>query len=97
MSKKFKRELSESIHESASALFAIGAISKATMRRFDKHPGSDPGRADQSPARAQQCQPTRVCALSEHQRFDGQAMGGRRQASQRDGAEVAEHRAEARS
>ncbi|MBK5527192.1 DNA-binding transcriptional regulator [Pseudomonas sp. TH08] len=36
MSKKFKSEVFESIHESADALFAIGAISKATMREFDE-------------------------------------------------------------
>lgn len=36
MSKKFKSEASKSIHESASALYAIGAISKATMREFDE-------------------------------------------------------------
>ncbi len=36
MSKKFKSEVSESIHESARALFAVGAISKATMREFDE-------------------------------------------------------------
>jgi putative transcriptional regulator len=36
MSKKFKSEVFESIHESASALFAVGAISKATMREFDE-------------------------------------------------------------
>jgi putative transcriptional regulator len=35
MSKKFKTEIFESIHESASALLAVGAISKATMREFD--------------------------------------------------------------
>ncbi|NUU33979.1 DNA-binding transcriptional regulator [Pseudomonas sp. C2B4] len=36
MSKKYKSEIAESIHESASALYAIGAISKATMRKFDE-------------------------------------------------------------
>jgi len=36
MSKKFKSEALESIHESASALHAIGAISKTTMRQFDE-------------------------------------------------------------
>ena len=36
MSKKFKSEVSESIHESASALLAVGAISKATMREFNE-------------------------------------------------------------
>ncbi|MBP5944351.1 MULTISPECIES: helix-turn-helix domain-containing protein [Pseudomonas] len=35
MSKKFKSEVFESIHESASALLSVGAISKATMREFD--------------------------------------------------------------
>jgi putative transcriptional regulator len=35
MSKKFRSEVFQSIHESANALFAVGAISKATMREFD--------------------------------------------------------------
>lgn len=33
--RKFKSDLSRSIHESASALYRIGAIDKATMRDFD--------------------------------------------------------------
>lgn len=36
MSKKFKSEALESIHDSASALLSIGAISKTTMRQFDE-------------------------------------------------------------
>ena len=36
MTKTFKSEALESVHESASALQAIGAISKATMREFDE-------------------------------------------------------------
>jgi putative transcriptional regulator len=32
---KYKSDLSQSIHESARALFRIGAIDKATMRSFD--------------------------------------------------------------
>lgn len=36
MTKKFKSEALESIHSSASALLAIGAIDKATMREFDE-------------------------------------------------------------
>jgi len=36
MSKKFKSDAFESIHDSASALLAIGAINKATMRKFDE-------------------------------------------------------------
>ncbi len=35
MSKKLKSEALESVHESASALLAVGAISKTTMRQFD--------------------------------------------------------------
>jgi DNA-binding transcriptional regulator YiaG len=35
MAKKIKSEAFESIHRSASALLAIGAIDKATMREFD--------------------------------------------------------------
>ncbi|EPL15359.1 DNA-binding transcriptional regulator [Pseudomonas sp. CF161] len=36
MTRKFNSEALESIHESASALHAIGAISKTTLRRFDE-------------------------------------------------------------
>jgi putative transcriptional regulator len=32
---KFKSDLSEAIHSSASALFRVGAIDRATMREFD--------------------------------------------------------------
>jgi putative transcriptional regulator len=33
---KFKSGLSEAIHSSASAMFRVGAIDKATMREFDE-------------------------------------------------------------
>ena len=33
--KKFKSDAFESIHESAAALLSVGAIDKATMRKFD--------------------------------------------------------------
>ena len=33
---KFKSDLSEAIHSSASALFRVGATDKATMREFDE-------------------------------------------------------------
>jgi putative transcriptional regulator len=36
MAKKFKSDAFESIHNSANALLAIGAIDKATMREFDE-------------------------------------------------------------
>lgn len=36
MSKKFKSEALESVHESAAALLSIGAIGKTTMRQFDQ-------------------------------------------------------------
>ncbi|RZM20918.1 MAG: DNA-binding transcriptional regulator [Pedobacter sp.] len=36
MAKKFKSDAFESIHSSANALLAIGAIDKATMREFDE-------------------------------------------------------------
>lgn len=36
MSKRYKSEALASVHESASALRAIGAIGKATMREFDE-------------------------------------------------------------
>jgi putative transcriptional regulator len=35
MSKLYESKALESVHESASALYAVGAISKATMREFD--------------------------------------------------------------
>ena len=34
--RKFKSGLSEAIHSSASAMYPIGAIGKATMREFDE-------------------------------------------------------------
>jgi putative transcriptional regulator len=34
--RKFKSDAFEAIHSSASAMFKIGAIDKATMREFDK-------------------------------------------------------------
>jgi putative transcriptional regulator len=33
---KFKSDISEAIHSSASALYRVGAIDKATMREFDE-------------------------------------------------------------
>jgi len=35
MSKRYKSELLESIHQSAQALFRVGAIDKATLNDFD--------------------------------------------------------------
>jgi putative transcriptional regulator len=34
--RKFKSDVSEALHSSASALFRVGAIDKATMREFDE-------------------------------------------------------------
>lgn len=34
--RKFKSDIFESVHESASALARVGAIDKATMREFDE-------------------------------------------------------------
>ncbi|ODU19559.1 MAG: transcriptional regulator [Sphingomonas sp. SCN 67-18] len=34
--RKFKSDAFEAIHSSASAMFKVGAINKATMRHFDK-------------------------------------------------------------
>jgi putative transcriptional regulator len=34
--RKFKSDISEAIHSSASALYRVGAIDKATMREFDE-------------------------------------------------------------
>ena len=36
MSKKYESEALESTHQSAQALYAIGAISKTTLREFDE-------------------------------------------------------------
>ena len=36
MTKKYKSEAFESIHHSAEALYAIGAISKTTLREYDE-------------------------------------------------------------
>lgn len=36
MTKKYKSEALESIHQSAEALHAIGAISKTTLREYDE-------------------------------------------------------------
>jgi putative transcriptional regulator len=36
MIKKYETEVLESIHQSAQALYAIGAISKTTLREFDE-------------------------------------------------------------
>jgi putative transcriptional regulator len=34
--RKYKDDMSEAIHSSASALFKVGAMDKATMRHFDE-------------------------------------------------------------
>jgi putative transcriptional regulator len=34
--RKFKSDISEALHSSASALYRVGAIDKATMREFDE-------------------------------------------------------------
>ncbi|CAN2980734.1 MULTISPECIES: DNA-binding transcriptional regulator [Pseudomonas] len=47
MTKKYKSEAFESIHESAKALHAVGAISKTTLREYDEACLSMP---DQIPA-----------------------------------------------
>ena len=36
MTKKYESEALESIHQSAKALYSIGAISKTTLREFDE-------------------------------------------------------------
>lgn len=36
MTKKYKSEVFESIHHSAEALYAIGAITKTTLREYDE-------------------------------------------------------------
>jgi putative transcriptional regulator len=35
-SKKYKSDILQSVHESASALFGVGAIDEAQMQRFDE-------------------------------------------------------------
>ena len=47
MTKKYKSEAFESIHQSAQALHAVGAISKTTLREYDEACLSMP---DQIPA-----------------------------------------------
>ena len=47
MTKKYKSEAFESIHQSAKALHAVGAISKTTLREYDEACLSMP---DQIPA-----------------------------------------------
>lgn len=44
--RRFKSDAFEAIHSSASALFEIGAISKATMRGFDEACISKPSAMD---------------------------------------------------
>ncbi|PQZ85042.1 MULTISPECIES: DNA-binding transcriptional regulator [Pseudomonas] len=36
MTKKYESEVLESVHQSAMALYAIGAISKTTLREYDE-------------------------------------------------------------
>ncbi|VVN51349.1 hypothetical protein PS687_00561 [Pseudomonas fluorescens] len=36
MTKKYESEILESVHQSAKALYAIGAINKTTLREFDE-------------------------------------------------------------
>jgi putative transcriptional regulator len=49
MARKYKSEIAEVVHSSASALYRVGAIDKATMREFDESclatpPAMDPRR-----------------------------------------------------
>jgi putative transcriptional regulator len=55
---KFKSGLSEAIHSSASALYRVGAIDKATMREFDESCLSVPARME----------PERIKRIREKQR-----------------------------
>jgi len=62
MAKKFKSEAFESIHNSANALLAIGAIDKATMREFDESciaevPGINPAQIKEIRQRSHVSQP----------------------------------------
>jgi putative transcriptional regulator len=36
MKRKFKSDIAEAVHTSATALYDVGAIDKATMRKFDE-------------------------------------------------------------
>lgn len=55
---KFRNELSEAIHSSASAMYRVGAIDKATMREFDESCLSVPDRME----------PARIKRIREKQR-----------------------------
>jgi len=55
---KFKNGLSEATHSSASALYRVGAIDKATMREFDESCLSVPARME----------PERIKRIREKQR-----------------------------
>ena len=44
--RRYKDDMSEAIHSSASALFKIGAMDKATMRHFDESCLSVPARIE---------------------------------------------------
>jgi putative transcriptional regulator len=55
---KYKSEISEAIHSSASAMYRVGAIDKTTMERFDKSCLSVP----------QQMEPKRIKRMRERQK-----------------------------
>jgi putative transcriptional regulator len=55
---KFKSDAFEAIHSSASGMFRVGAIDKATMRRFDESCLSVPDRME----------PARIKRIREKQR-----------------------------
>lgn len=79
MTKKYKVEAFESIHQSAKALHAVGAISKTTLREYDEACLSMP---DQIPAEqikqlresSHVSQPV-FARYPEHQRVHRQKMG----------------------
>lgn len=55
---KYKSDIAEAVHGSASALYRVGAISKATMREFDETCLAAPPRMD----------PTRIKRIREKQK-----------------------------
>ena len=96
---KFKSDAFEAIHSAAQGLHRAGTIDKATMRDFDESclaaPLIAPRRSSESASGLMQSACVR--ALSEHQRVHGTEVGGRHQAAQRHGAQVAGGGREARA
>jgi hypothetical protein len=67
--RKFKNDGFEAIHSSASAMYNVGAIDKATMRSFDASCLATPlplkPQQNQKVAAASSCQPLKLLAVVE--------------------------------